>query len=177
LFRARYFLFQAALVAILGGMMGNSSTNAQDHPLALTNTVAGLSLGSAPSTVSLTPLPEFAPALRAAQDRVTPVVLAIEGITGQPVRPLRINVFVGKPDATPKTSTDDPHFAGYIAIDPKYAGGKAQGIEVSRALDVSNLGISTEAQGVDVTLVPVAGINEVPSSLSLRVRQIYLRRE
>lgn len=143
----------------------------------MTTTVTGLSLGSAPATVTLTPLPEFAPALRAALNRAAPVILAIEGITGQPVHPLRINVFVGKPDATSKTSTNDPHFGGYIAIAPKYGVGQRQGIEVSRDFDVSNLELSSESQGLQVTLVPVAGIAEAPRGLSLRVRQIYLRRD
>jgi hypothetical protein len=85
-------------------------------------------------------------------------------------------VFVGKPDATPKTSTNDPHFAGYIAILPKYGGGQTQGIDISRDFDVSNLVLPGESRGFQVTLVPVAGIAETPRSLSLRVRQIYLRR-
>lgn len=125
----------------------------------------------------MTPLPELTPALRAAQNRAAPVILAIEGIAGQPVHPLRINVFVGKPDATPKTSTNDPHFAGYIAIAPKYGGSQRQGIEVSRDFDVSNLVLPSEPWGLQVTLVPVAGIVEAPRGLSLRVRQIYLRRD
>jgi hypothetical protein len=156
------------------GLWGGPA-RAQGQTLALTTTVAGLSLGSGPATVTLTPLPELAPALRAAQNRAAPVILAIEGVSGQPIHPLRINVFVGKPDATPKTSANDPHFAGYIAIAPKYGGG--QGIEVSRDFDVSNLVLSSEARGLQVTLVPVAGIAEAPRGLSLRVRRIYLRRD
>jgi len=61
------------------------------------------------------------------------VILTIEGITGKPAHPLRINVFVGRPDATLKTSTNDPHFVGYIAIAPKYGAEPARGIEISRA--------------------------------------------
>lgn len=158
------------------GLWGGPAS-AQGQALALTTTVAGLSLGSAPTTVTLTPLPELAPALRAEQNRGAPVILAIEGVSGQPVRPLRINVFVGKPDATPKTSANDPHFAGYIAIAPKYGGGQTQGIEVSRDFDVSNLVLSSGSGGLQVTLVPVAGIADAPRGLSLRVRQIYLRRD
>jgi hypothetical protein len=171
------FLFQAAVFGILGMGFWGGSARAQGQTLALTTTVAGLSLGRAPATVALTPLPELAPALRAAQKSAAPVILAIEGVSGQPVHPLRINVFVGKPDATPKTSTNDPHFAGYIAIAPKYGGGQTQGVEVSRDFDVSNLVLSSESGGLQVTLVPVAGIAEAPHSLSLRVRQIYLRRD
>ena len=173
--RANYFVFQAALLAILGMGLWGGAARAQGQTLALTTTVTSLSLGSAPATVALTPLPELAPALRAAQNRAAPVILAIEGVTGQPVHPLRINVFVGKPDATPRTSTNDPHFCGYIAIAPKYGGGQTQGTEISRAFDVSNLDLSSESRGLQVTLVPVAGIAEAPRGLSLRVRQIYLR--
>ena len=158
------------------GLWGGSA-RAQGQTLALTTTVAGLSLGRAPATVALTPLPELAPALRAAQKSAAPVILAIEGVSGQPVHPLRINVFVGKPDATPKTSTNDPHFVGYIAIAPKYGGGQTQGVEVSRDFDVSNLDLSSTPRSLQVTLVPVAGIAEAPRGLSLRVRRIYLRRD
>lgn len=175
--RALYFLFAAALPGVLLTPGWGSPASAQDQSLALTTTVSSLSLGSAPATITLRPLARFAPALRAAQERTAPVALAIEGITGRPERPLRINVFVGKPDATAKTSTDDPHFAGYIAINPKYAGGKAQGIEVSRALDVSSLGIPPAAEEVEVTLVPITGIDEAPQGLSLQVGRVYLRRE
>jgi Protein of unknown function (DUF_B2219) len=174
---ASCFLFQAAVFGILGMGLWGGSARAQGQTLALTTTVAGLSLGSAPATVALTPLPELAPALRAAQNSAAPVILAIEGVSGQPVHPLRINVFVGKPDATPKTSTNDPHFAGYIAIAPKYGGGQTQGVEVSRDFDVSNLDLSSKPRSLQVTLVPVAGIAEAPHSLSLRVRRIYLRRD
>jgi len=174
---ASCFLFQAAVFGILGMGLWGGSARAQGQTLALTTTVAGLSLGSAPATVALTPLSELAAALRAAQNSAAPVILAIEGVSGQPVHPLRINVFVGKPDATPKTSTNDPHFAGYIAIAPKYGGGQTQGVEVSRDFDVSNLDLSSKPRSVQVTLVPVAGIAKAPHSLSLRVRQIYLRRD
>jgi hypothetical protein len=174
---ASCFLFQAAVFGILGMGLWGGSARAQGQALALTTTVTGLSLGSAPATVALTPLPELAPALRAAQNSAAPVILAIEGVSGQPVHPLRINVFVGKPDATAKTSINDPHFAGYIAIAPKYGGGQTHGIEVGRDFDVSNLVRQSESRGLQVTLVPVAGIAEAPHSLSLRVRRIYLRRD
>lgn len=163
--------------AIAGLGLWSGSAGAQEQTLALTTTVIGLALGSLPATVTLTPLPGFAPALHAAQNHTAPVVLAIEGVAGKPVRPLRINVFVDKPDASPKTSTNDPHFAGYIAIAPKYGSGQEQDIEISRAFDVSNLDIPEKSQGVQVTLVPVAGIAGTPRVFSLRVRRIYLRRE
>jgi Protein of unknown function (DUF_B2219) len=170
---ASCILFQAALLGIPGLGLGGGSARGQGQALALTTTVTGLSLGSAPATVTLTPLPELAPALRAA----APAILAVEGVSGQPAHPLRINVFVGKPDATAKTSTDDPHFAGYIAIAPKYGGGQTQGIDVSRDFDVSNLVLSSGSRGLQVTLVPVAGIAETPRGLSLRIHRIYLRRD
>jgi hypothetical protein len=124
----------------------------------------------------LTPLPEFAPALRAAQNSAAPVILTIEGITGKPTHPLRINVFVGRPDATPKTSTNDPHFVGYIAIAPNYGADPARGIDISRGFDVSNLEISGDDEGLRVTLVPVAGLAEAPRDLSLQIRRIYFHR-
>lgn len=171
--RAVCFLLVAGPLGALGGAF---LAGRADEMQAVT-TAAGLVLGDTPETASLTPLPGFAPALRAGQSQGAPVVLAIEGITGEPAQPVRIHVFVGKPDATPKTSTDDPHFVGYIAVIPKYAVGHAQGIDVSRAFDISHLGISPTAQSITVTLVPVAGVAEAPRGLSLRVRKIYFRRD
>jgi hypothetical protein len=170
------FLFRAALLGTLGAMLASAPSITQGQTLPLTTSANGLSLHSAPTTLTLTPLPTFAPALRAAQDRNAPVILAIEGVVGQPVQPIRINVFVGKPDATAKTSTDDPHFVGYIAIAPKYGADKTRGVEVSRSFDVSNLDFSAQPTGMPVTLVPVAGIAEAPSDLTLTVRQITFRR-
>lgn len=168
------FVSRAAMLGALAAAFASAGTQGQTLPL--TTTATGLSLHEAPATVTLTPLPAFAPALLAAQDRNAPVTLAIEGVAGQPVQPVRINVFVGKPDANAKTSTDDPHFVGYISIAPKYGADKARGLEISRSFDVSNLDLSAQTTGLPVTLVPVTGIAEAPGDLSLSVRQISFRR-
>jgi len=174
--RTSRFIFQAACFGVLVAVLLNGPYRTDAQTLALTTAAAGLTLGSVPVTVTLTPLPELAPALRAAQNSAAPVILTIEGITGKPAHPLRINVFVGRPDATPKTSTNDPHFVGYIAIAPKYGAEPARGIEISRGFDVSNLDISGDDEGLRVTLVPVAGLAEAPRDLSLQIRRIYFHR-
>jgi hypothetical protein len=104
--RTSHFIFQAASLGILGAALLSGPYRMEGQTLALTTAATGLTLGSASTTVILTPLREFAPALGAAQNRAAPVILAIEGITGQPVHPLRINVFVGKPDATRRIYRD-----------------------------------------------------------------------
>ena len=174
--RTRRFIVQAALFGVLGAALLNGPCRTDAQMLALTTAATGLTLGRVPATVTLMPLSELAPALSAAQNSAAPVILAIEGITGQPTHPLRINVFVDRPDATPKTSTNDPHFVGYIAIAAKYGAEQAGGIEISRGFDVSKLDILRDSQGLRVTLVPVAGIAGAPRDLSLQVRRIYFRR-
>jgi hypothetical protein len=174
--RTSQFIFLTACLGVLVAALLNGPYRTDAQTLALTTAATGLTLGSVPATVTLTPLPEFAPALRAAQNSAAPVILTIEGITGKPAHPLRINVFVGRPDATPKASTNDPHFVGYIAIAPKYGAEPARGIEISRGFDVSNLDISGDAEGLRVTLVPVAGLAEAPRDLSLQIRRIYFHR-
>jgi hypothetical protein len=174
--RTSRFIFQAACLGVLGAALLNGPYRTDAQTLALTTAATGLTLGSVPATVTLTSLPGFAPALRAAQNSAAPVILTIEGITGKPAHPLRINVFVGRPDATLKTSTNDPHFVGYIAIAPKYGAEPARGIEISRGFDVSNLDISSDDEGLRVTLVPVAGLAEAPRDLSLQIRRIYFHR-
>jgi len=174
--RTSRFIFQAACLGVLVAALLNGPYRTDAQTLALTTAATGLTLGSVPATVTLTSLPGFAPALRAAQNSAAPVILTIEGITGKPAHPLRINVFVGRPDATLKTSTNDPHFVGYIAIAPKYGAEPARGIEISRGFDVSNLDISSDDEGLRVTLVPVAGLAEAPRDLSLQIRRIYFHR-
>ncbi len=174
--RTSHFIFQAACLSVLVAALLNGPYRTDAQTLALTTAATGLTLGSVPATITLTPLPEFAAALRAAQNGAAPVILTIEGIIGKPAQPLRINVFVGRPDATPKTSTNDPHFVGYIAIAPKYGAEPARGIEISRGFDVSNLDISGDDEGLRVTLVPVAGLAEAPRDLSLQIRRIYFHR-
>jgi len=174
--RTSRFIFQAACLGVLVAALLNGPYRTDAQTLALTTAATGLTLGSVPATVTLTSLPGFAPALRAAQNSAAPVILTIEGITGKPAHPLRINVFVGRPDATLKTSTNDPHFVGYIAIAPNYGAEPARGIDISRGFDVSNLDISGDDEGLRVTLVPVAGLAEAPRDLSLQIRRIYFHR-
>lgn len=161
---------------LLGALVAATSSVTLGQNLPLTTTATGVMLHAAPATVTLAPLPAFAPALAIAQADKVPIVLAIEGVAGQPVQPVRINVFVGKPDADANTSTDDPHFVGYIAIAPKYGADKSSGREIGRSFDVSNLDLSAQTKGLLVTLVPVTGIAEAPGGLSLSVRQISIRR-
>jgi hypothetical protein len=45
-----------------------------------------------------------------------PLALVIEGISAPSGQPVRMNVFVNLPDANRRTSVDDPHFAGLVAL-------------------------------------------------------------
>jgi hypothetical protein len=147
---------------------------AQDQPVFLTDPVSALALGSEPLTVTLSPRPELKQTLQAARQGRGVVTLAIEGVEGTLTQPVRINVFVNKPDADRTTPVDDPHFVGYIHVAPARSG-VARG--VNRVLDLAPVRDLNPDAPVGVTLVPVAGINDAPRDASLQVRRIVIRRE
>jgi hypothetical protein len=151
-------------------MLGTAGAQEQ---LPMTNIVAGLQLRSEPVTVKLSPQPGLTPALQAAQQGHSPITLAVEGIAGTLTQPVRINVFVNKPDANSRTTVEDPHFLGYISISPRPGGVKGAG----RAFDLSAMAALDPAAPIEVTLVPVAGINGTPRDAALQVGRIYIGRE
>jgi hypothetical protein len=101
------------------------------------------------------------------------ITLAVESIEGMLTQPIRINVFVNKPDANSKTSVEDTHFIGYISMFPRLGGVKG----VSRAFDLSSMEAVDPTAPLRVTLVPVTGIDLTPRDAALRVGRIYVRRE
>ena len=135
--------------------------------------VALLALRSEPVTVTLSPQAALKPALQTARQGDGPITLAVEGIEGTLTQPIRINVFVNKPDANSGTTVEDLHFLGYISISPRPGGLKGAG----RAFDLSAMEALDPAAPIEVTLVPVAGINGMPRDAALQVGRIYIRRE
>jgi hypothetical protein len=156
----------AALMLAGAWLMG-----AAPVPGSLTNMVRDMQLGAAPLTVDLLPQAEFASALRAGGD--APIALAVEGIEGAVVQPVRINVFINRPDAGPATSSEDPSCIGFIQLLPTRGTVRA----VSHAFELPGARSLDLTKPIRVTLVPVIGTSEAPRDVSLRVGRIYLRRE
>ncbi len=132
----------------------------------------GTRLGAQPLTVRLPPRPGAAAAF--AGDH--PLVLAVEGLEGRVSQPVRINVFVNKPDADRATPISDPHFVGTIALLPRNGALKRTGT-IFDVADKAGLDLS---EPLRVTLVPVLGTAEAtrpPRDFSLRVGKIELRNE
>ena len=115
--------------------------------------------------------PALASALRGDGD--VPAVLAIEGIEGLAAQPVRINVFLNKPDADNRSSTEDPSCLGFIQLLPARGTVRPMG----HAFDLSQVRYLDPAKPIRVTLVPVVGTDSKPSDLSLHIGRIYLRRE
>jgi hypothetical protein len=99
--------------------------------------------------------------------------VVVEGIEGTLTQPVRLNVFVNKPDANRTTSLEDPHFLGYIDLLPTHGRVESGG----RLFDLSTVKAIDPAAPLEVTLVPVVGRNMAPSDASLRLSRIYARRE
>lgn len=165
-----------ALLAVWAGATSlENPLMAQSAP-ALTDARSGVALNAQPMTVSLAPRAAMRPALAAARLGGSPVALAVEGIEGSITQPVRINIFIDKPDADRSTPTDDPHFAGTVALLPRQGKLKRTG----RIFDLSRAGALTTDAPLRVTLVPVVGTDEKPQTprdFSLRIGKIYIRHE
>jgi hypothetical protein len=161
-------LMLAVVVALIFTLLGTAYAEEQAVPVA--NAVTGLALGPEPVTVTLMRQPRPAPT--AEGQEYGPTALAVEGIEGTLTQPVRINVFIDKPDANSRTPVKDPHFLGYIYIAPR--NGIVKG--VGRAFDLSMVE-ALDRDTLRVTLVPVAGINAPPHDAQLQVSHIYIRRE
>jgi hypothetical protein len=140
-----------------------------DEPL--TSVASDVRLGTEPVSVMLSPHEALAAALRDADQ--TPVVLAVNGITGTAAQPIRINVFLDKPDADNRTSPDDSSCLGFIQLLPNQATVRRTGYN----FDLSGRRNLDVARPIPVTLVPVVGDNSVPTQVSLRIERIYIKRE
>jgi hypothetical protein len=163
---------RAPVLLVVLALLMAPMARAQEQPLS--EPVTALELRSEPLTVTLSPRPEMKPALQAARAGGGVVTVAIEGVEGTLTQPVRINVFINKPDADRTTPVDDPHFVGYIHVAPTREG-VARG--VNRVLDLAPVRDLDPDAPVRVTLVPVVGINDAPRDAALRVRRILIRRE
>lgn len=161
------------VLASAAGLACGCPVLAQQRPTILSNPVRELVVTSEPLTVTLAPAPDFAAALDAARQGRGAVALAVEGIEGRATQPIRLNVFVDKPDATRGTSIEDPHLLGYVFIIP------ARGVvrRTGRAFDLSSVGLADAVAPLRVTLVPVVGTDAAPRDASLTIERIYIRRE
>ncbi len=162
----------SAWVAAWAGLAGAPAV-AQEPAVPLTNTVTGVALRSEPVTVTLSPSPGLKSALEAARRGSGTMALAVEGVKGTLTQPVRINVFVNKPDANRATPLEDPHFLGYIHVPPTR--GRVE--NAGRLFDLSSVEVVDPAAPVRVTLVPVVGSNSTPRDAALQISRIYLRRE
>jgi hypothetical protein len=157
-----------AWLALAGTIVG-----AEEPTVALTNTVTGVALDTHPVTVTLSPSPQLKSALNAAELGRATVALAVEAIRGTLTQPVRVNVFVNRPDADRTTPLEDPHFLGYINVQPT----RGRVDNAGRLFDVPANAIGDLIGAVRVTLVPVVGSDDMPRDAVLQVGRIYMRRE
>jgi hypothetical protein len=144
----------------------------QQEPL-LTSVVASTSVHSEPVTVKLSPRSGIAPGFEAARSGKASVVLALEGVEGTSSQAVRVNVFLNEPQATRTTPQDDPHFLGHMFVWPTNGRLRLMG----RAFDLPIDKYGDVAEPLQVTLVPVVGVDKAPRDLALHVEKIYLRVE
>ena len=104
------------------------------------------------------------------------VILRIEGVEIPSNRGALVNVFVNKPDATAATSTDDPAFAGTIAVVASQSGGNhAHPVVRNFGFDITRIASQLgNINDITVTLVPATGSGEKPPGISLRYNRIYI---
>jgi hypothetical protein len=145
----------------------------EERDVALTSTMSDVSVRAEPVTVSLRPQPELSRAFKAAQAGDGAMAVAVHEITGRSSQPVLLNVYVNKQDADRTTSTEDPHFIGHLLLEPKQDLIATKGADFELQNDVP----ADPARPLQITLVPVIGINGVPRDLSLRVGQIYIRHD
>ncbi len=153
---------------LLASLILSNPGSAQER---LTSVATNIHLGNAPVEVELLPEPAFASLIRANTNAL--IVLAVEGIEGAAVQPVRINVFLGKSDANSRTSTADASFVGFIQLLPVRGAVRRIGhlfeMPHARSLDPN--------RPVQITLVPVVGLDDTPSGVSLRIERLYLSEE
>lgn len=157
--------------ACVGPCLAAAGASAQEMS-SLSDTVRDVALTSGPVTIALSPSADFARWLEAARNGQGAVALTLADIQGTSPQPVRINVFVDKPDATRTTVDDDPHFLGFVYLIPR----QGRVGRTGQAFDLTPLG-TLAAGRLTVTLVPIVGTGAAPTESSLRIGQIYIRRE
>jgi hypothetical protein len=154
------------LALLLAGFGLGGPGNARE----LTDIATNLQLGTGPLAVKLTPEPDLASAIDAGKP--LSMVLAIEGIEGAAAEPVRINVFVDKPDADNFTPTTDPRCVGFIQLLPVRGDVRRMGI----AFEMPMIRYSDFGRSISITLVPVVGTdNRAPRDVALRIARLYIR--
>ena|SRR5947209_3915128 len=166
---ARYRVLRMAAVA--ASLVRSSLALAAPGPVILSETVRDVALGPDPVTIALAPHGDFATALEAARRGTSVVVLALQNIRGKSTQPLRINVFLDKPDANRATPPADSHFVGFVYLIPTRSE-----VRGGRAFDLSGLK-SFDPKSLRVTLVPIAGTDAAPRDASIVVGQVDVRRD
>jgi polyphenol oxidase len=111
-------------------------------------------------------------------------ILHLEGVEVPEAQAAHVRVFLNKPDADVKTSTEDPSFVGYFVIVPMSRRKKnAQGHAMARShlhnyqFDVTSKMASIRGREGDlsVTLVPVGADDAKPLAMNVKYRKLYLR--
>jgi hypothetical protein len=169
---ARFLSIAAAAWAVgFGGGSPALAAASGEEPAILSNVVRDVTLRSEPVTIALAGRSGFAPALDAARRGGGAVVLALRNIQGRSTQPIRLNVFVDKPDADRATPSADPHFLGFVYLIPTRSE-----VRGGHAFDLSGLQ-TPDGGALRITLVPIAGTDAAPRDAALSVGQIDIRRE
>jgi hypothetical protein len=138
----------------------------------LSNSIRNMAVKSAPVSAELAPRAGFSAALQMARGGSGSVTLTVEGVEGTCSQPVRLNIFLNRPDAGLATPIDDTNFIGFLYLIPR----RGQIGRASQAFDLSSVP-NLDERRLTVTLVPVAGESETPKDLSLVIARIYLQRE
>jgi len=128
-------------------------------------------LGPRPVTVRLEPRAREA---SASPGREVAVSVALEGIEGVAIQPVRINVFLDRPDADRNLAISDPHYVGFVQLMPRRGGivaARSQRLTLRRGASCATI------RRMTVTLVPVVGRNSAPVQSDLRIGRVYVRCE
>ena len=134
----------------------------------LSSIASNAELGSNPLVVDLLPTPPLDALLRAPSSE--PIVLAVEGVEGTTPLPVRINLFLDKPDADSRTSTDDPSFIGFLQLLPV----RGTVRRIGHVFDIPPTLRLARNGPIKITLVPVVGTDSVPNDVSLHIARIFL---
>lgn len=164
------WLFFVAALAIANGPL--TPGFCQMARSGLTNAVEGVEIYRAPVTVKLSSKAVLGGAIAEARRGGRPIALVVEGVGGAIDEPVRINVFINKPDADRATSLEDVHFIGYLQLMP--APGRPTFANFALQVPPESL---FDQGDVDVTLVPSVGVGEPPRGATITVQKIELRSE
>jgi polyphenol oxidase len=149
----------------------------QSQTLSVVSDAKGIAVGTKPHTrkVALPPALRTGIQRLAAGTRDKEYVLHIDGVDLPADAATIVRVFIGLPDATPKTQPDDKHFVGYITLVPAgpahhHSTLRNVSFELTPALAATAIAQSE----LSVTLVPVTVADTEPASNRMTYKRIYL---